>query len=140
MTDEKRSAGTPEGYVAFTKEMILEFCRCRFFKSEVRALFAVLYLTYDDYRMEARVSIKAIEELTGLSRRMVIYALQILEIAGFILIERIEGNISKISINQDATQWGVQNLGENYLKQLQYKRDKYIQRFINQLQKDIKTK
>jgi hypothetical protein len=139
MTDEKRkTVGTTDEYMAIEKSLILEFCKYFPSHSEGRVFWAILLQVYDDYRMENDISLKTLEKITGLSRQGIVYALQNLEASRLIEIERNAGNINKISIQQDTSRWVVNKKAESFLKHRQREGERYRQRIINQLQKDLK--
>lgn len=84
-------------------------CDC-FGYSNGQIFWAVCRKTFGWNKIEDAISISQFVEMTGLSRRSVIYALQDLEAKKILIIKRFDHQINKISLNQEYDLWEVQNL------------------------------
>ena len=120
-----------DGHTRIANEILEAFCRI--FPpngSSARVLLAIIRKTYGWNKKEDRISISQIEEITGLSRRAVIYALQNLEVQRFITVQRQRGRgnvnqVNTVSLQKNYDLWVVQRKSPQYEKQLQKQREKY---------------
>jgi len=118
------------GHTQIANEILDAFCRCFPGGANARVLLAVIRATYGWHKREDNLSISHLEQMTGLSRRAVIYALQNLEAQKFITIKRLRGrnNVNQpnlIAFQKNYDLWVVQRNSAQYEKQLQNQREKY---------------
>jgi phage replication O-like protein O len=118
------------GYTSISNELVEAFAKYIPGHSEGRILFAILRKTYGWHKKSDSISINQIVELTGIGRRMVIYALQNLEAKNMIIIKRKRGRGHKNEVNQIGLQknhekWVVQEKSKQYRKVLQDRKDNY---------------
>ena len=120
------------GHTRIANELMEAFCLSFPGGSMAQILLAVLRQTYGWQKKEDSISISQLCEMTALSRRTVIYAVQNLEAMRMIIIKRQRGRGNKNLINTIALQknydlWVVQRKSPQWQKQLQKKREKYQQ-------------
>ena len=118
------------GYTKIANELLEAFCRSFPSASNAQVLLAIIRKTYGWDRKEDSISISQIEELTKLSRRTVIYALQNLEAMRMVVIKRQRGRgnihlINTLSLQEKYELWVVQRKSSQWGKQLRNKGVKY---------------
>ena len=101
------------GHVDIANEIAEAFCRGFPGGTEGQLLWAILRKTYGWHKKSDSISISQLVEMTGKSRRMVIYALQNLEAKKMIVIERKRGRgnineVNKIAFQKNRDLWVVQ--------------------------------
>lgn len=118
------------GHTRIANELLDAFCRLFPGGSNAQVLMAIIRRTYGWNKKEDKLSISQIQDMTGLSRRAVIYALQNLEAQRFITVQRQRGRghanqPNTVSLQKNYDLWVVQRKGPQYEKQLQKQRLKY---------------
>ncbi|MCF8039879.1 MAG: replication protein [Desulfohalobiaceae bacterium] len=119
------------GYLKISNELAEAFCRSMPNQaSQCQVLWAIIRKTYGWQKKEDSISISQIEELTQLSRRSVIYAIQNLEAKKMIHVQRARGrgNVNKpnkISLQKNYSRWVVQEISEQYANNLKKRRERY---------------
>jgi phage replication O-like protein O len=91
-----------------------------------QVLLAIIRKTYGWHKKNDTISIKQIQEMTGLSRRSVIYAIQNLEAKNMIVIDRVSGRINDIGLQKDHEQWKPEARGDSYARALDQKWCNYL--------------
>ncbi len=98
--------------------------------SQSQILWAILRKTYGWHKKEDQISIDQLAEMTGISRRMVIYSLQNLEAKRMVIIIRKRGRgkkneINTISFQKNYEKWIVQEKSDQYKKVLEKRKLAY---------------
>ncbi len=122
------------GFTPIANEIAEAFCRYYPPSSLGQVLWCILRKTYGWRKLDDRISIGQIKKATGLSRRMVIYALQNLEAKRIIQVQRkrgrgIKNEVNRISFQKNYDLWVVQEKSSQYRKainsrKLHYKKSK----------------
>ena len=120
-----------DGHVDIANEIVEAFAK--FFPShgEGQIIWAILRKTYGWHKKEDYISISQIMEMTGISRRMVIYCLQNLEAKKMIIVRRkrgrgVKNEINKIGLQKNYDLWVVQEKSKQYRKALKTRKEYYI--------------
>jgi len=120
------------GHVDIANEIMDALCRTKISSSEWSVLMCIIRKTYGWKKKEDKISISQLVTGTGLSRRMVIYALQNLESRKMIGItknrvfnEKNEVNIIFFQKNYDL--WVVQGISPQYRKSLDRNKLRYAE-------------
>lgn len=113
-----------DGYTKIANEIIDALARFMPGATEGQIIYAILRKTYGWHKKEDKISITQLIEMTGKSKRMIIYALQNLEAKKIIFIKREilhgEKQSNLISFNKNYKEWVVQNLAPQVEKRRQY--------------------
>lgn len=111
------------GYVAIANDIIEALAKAMPGHTEGQIICAVLRKTYGWNKKEDAISISQLCELTGKSKRSVIYSLQNLEAKHMIVVRRAykngERQTNAISFNKHHNQWVVQNCAPQVQKNRQ---------------------
>ncbi|MBU1862358.1 MAG: replication protein [Candidatus Omnitrophica bacterium] len=108
------------GYTAIANELLEAMCRVSCFgSSQGQVLLAILRKTYGWNKKEDLISISQLQDMTRLSRRTVIYALQNLEAKKIITITRSRDSnkrneTNRIAFNKKYDMWVVQETAPQY--------------------------
>jgi phage replication O-like protein O len=118
------------GYIKIANEIMEIFAKTNIPSSERQVIDSIIRKTYGFHKKEDAISISQIITMTGLSRRMVIYALQNLEAKNMITIkrEKSEGMLNstnKISFQKNYSKWVVQRKSKQYSNLLNNMKIKY---------------
>ena len=127
------SDGSPQlenGYVRIATELFDALIRTPIGNANSQVFYSVIRKTYGYQKKSDDISISQIIEMTGLSRRMVMYTLQNLEAKRMIIIKRKRGRgnineINHICINKNYNQWVVQEKSKQYNKVLKKRKENY---------------
>jgi len=130
----KRNKASPQlenGYTQIANEILEALARVNIGYGNARILYAVLRKTYGWSKKEDKISISQFEEITGLSRRMVIYSIQNLEAKKILIVKRKRGRgnvneINEISFNKNYEEWVVQRKSKQYQKALNNMKIQYL--------------
>ena len=119
-----------DGYTRIANELLEALCKIPLGNSEAQVFFCVLRKTYGWGKKQDDISISQIEEFTGVSRRMVIYAVQNLEARKILKVTRkrgrgIKNEINEIAIQKNYLLWIVQGKSAQYGKTLEKQRVVY---------------
>jgi len=122
-----------DGYTRIANEIMEALSRAMPGFTEGQIIWAVLRKTYGWNKKSDEISISQLCEMTGKSRRMVIYALQNLEKKKMLIIHRkrgrgVKNEINKIAFNKNHEEWVVQEKAVEYRKLLQQRRLRYKNR------------
>jgi phage replication O-like protein O len=98
--------------------------------SEYQIVMAVARKTYGFNKQTDHISVSQLMNMTGLSRRTIVYAMQNLEAKSIIFIQRQRGRghknqINSISLNENVSQWVVQRKAMQYSNMLKLKQKTY---------------
>ena len=120
-----------DGYTAIANELMEALAKVNIGYGNAQILYAVLRKTYGWSKKEDKISISQFEEITGLSRRMVIYCVQNLEAKKMLIVKRKRGRgnineINEISFNKNYEEWVVQEKSKQYQKALNNKKIRYL--------------
>lgn len=112
---------------------------CKYFPGhgEFRVLWAILLLTFEDYKLQGLISISQLQQMTGLSKRRVIECLQNLEAQNMITVKREAGKINTIRFQKNPEKWVVDKKSISYLKRIQKLREKYREKVIKAIEDDL---
>lgn len=118
------------GYIKIANEIMEIFAKTNIPSSERQVIDSIIRKTYGFHKKEDNISISQIIEMTGLSRRMVIYALQNLEAKNMIIIkreksDRMLNSINKISFQKNHKLWVVQRKSKQYCNLLDNMKVRY---------------
>jgi len=118
------------GHVDIANELVEAFAKYYPSHSEGQIIWAILRKTYGWHKKEDPISITQIMEMTGISRRMVIYSLQNLEAKRIIIIKRkkgrgIKNEVNTISLQKNYDLWVVQEKSKQYRKALETRKKSY---------------
>jgi len=117
------------GHTKIANELIDALCRFAPGGAGGKVFLAVIRKTYGWHKKQDTISINQLIDLTQLSRRMVIYAIQNLEAMKMIVVNRSAVNgrrcVNTVSIQKDYDQWLPEERGEKYTQQLARKREAY---------------
>ena len=107
------------GYIKIANEIMDALCKVSVGLGNRQVLDAILRKTYGFNKVEDSISLSQLSEMTGLSKRSVIYALQNLETKKLIKIKRNKGRghkneINIISFNKKHKEWVVQEKSKQY--------------------------
>jgi len=121
-----------DGHTQIANELMDAFCHSFPGGANAQILMAIIRKTYGWKKKEDAISLSQLEELTRLSRRMIIYGLQNLEAMRMIRIKRERGRgninlINTIALEKNYDLWVVQRNAPQYDNQLRKKRIKYQQ-------------
>jgi len=119
-----------DGHTRIANEILEAFCHAFPGGANAQVLLAIIRRTYGWNKKQDSISIGQLEEMTGLSRRAVIYALQNLEAQKFITVQRQRGRgnfnqVNTVAFQKNYDLWVVQRNSPQYEKQLQKQREKY---------------
>lgn len=119
-----------DGYTKIANELLEALARTCIGGSEAQIIYAIIRLTYGWNKKEDSISISRLEDLTGVSRRMVIYSLQNLESKKMVVIVRKRGRglkneINTISLQKKYSLWVVQEKSSQYRKTLELRKESY---------------
>jgi phage replication O-like protein O len=107
------SPQTANGYTSIANEILEHLAMLDISGSGLRITLFVIRKTYGFHKKEDKISLSQICEATKLSRRMVIYVLQELEVKKILSITReragFKNEVNKVSFNKDHETWVVQN-------------------------------
>jgi DNA-binding transcriptional regulator GbsR (MarR family) len=120
-----KAAGTTGEYMALPIVSFRAFCRHFPGHGEARTLWAILLLTYENYKLQGLISISQLQQLTALSKQRVIDCLQSLEAQGIITINKTPGETNTIRFQKDPGKWVVHKKSRLYLKRIQDIKEKY---------------
>lgn len=105
-----------DGYTRIANELVEAMARgCPGF-TEGQIIFCILRKTYGWNKKSDKISISQLVEMTGKSRRMIIYALQNLEAKKMITIVRSFQHINEISLNKNYSEWQPEAKSSQYQK------------------------
>ena len=118
------------GYTPIANEIMDALIRVPIGLSNAQVLYAILRKTYGWNKKKDKISISQLMEMTGCSRRTIIYAMQNLEAKRMIIIKRKRGRgnineINEITFNKNHTQWVVQEKSKQYRKALKTRKEYY---------------
>ena len=133
---DKVTGATGE-YMALPIVSFRAFCRYFPGHGEARTLWTILLLTFEDYKLQGRISISQLEQMTGLSSRCVLECLQNLEVQNMITVKREAGQINTIRFQKDPEKWVVNKKSVAYLERKLKIRDKYRQIVIKKIEADL---
>jgi phage replication O-like protein O len=125
-----------DGYTKIANELLEALYKITLGGSEAQVLFAIIRKTYGFQKKMDTISVSQLEEMTCISRRMVIYTIQNLEAKNMITVNRkrgrgVKNEINEISIQKKYNEWVVQG------KSIQYKNTLEKQRLAYQKSKEI---
>ena len=120
----------PDKYTKVSNELLEALAMVRLTSSEGQLFYAIVRKTYGWHKRADEISISQLEEMTGLSRRSVIYGIQNLEAKKMIEIQRkrgrgIKSEINRLQIQKDYDLWVVQGKSSQYEKALKQQRLRY---------------
>jgi len=127
------------GHMDLANEIVDAFCRNWPPASEGQILWAILRKTYGWNKQADKISISQFQELTGLSRRTVIYALQNLEAKRMVTIEKQPGGTNMISFQKDHEKWLVHNCAPQISKKREKTRDCQVVHNCAPVHNSVKT-
>lgn len=109
------------GYTPIANELLEAMAKCNCFGfSNGQIVWAILRKTYGWNKKEDKISLSQLGEMTGLSRRTIIYTLQELEAKKILFIIREkQGKLNKVNLikfNKDYETWVVQNSALQVIK------------------------
>jgi len=112
-----------KGYFPHELAEALASAMCNLTPSECGILMALLRMTYGWGRKSDKILYTKIVEITGSSRRMVIFGVQNLEAKKIVCVTRRRGRgninqINTIELNEKYDEWVVQRKSEQYCKLL----------------------
>ncbi len=114
------SPQTENGYTSISNELVEAMAQHDFGFSKGLVFMSIIRLTYGCHKKEDKISISRICELTGLSKRTVIYTLQNLETQKKLTITRSIKNglkdINSIAIQKNYEVWNDYSFAPQYLK------------------------
>jgi len=114
-----------DGYTAIANEIMEALCRSSPGGSEGQVLWAIIRKTYGWHKKADRISISQLSEMTGVSRRMVIYAIKNLEAKNMITVNRSNEHgvcgTNSIAIQKNHEEWVVQETDGSARKSASYK-------------------
>jgi phage replication O-like protein O len=123
------------GYTKIANEIMDALCRFHPGGAEGQVLWSIIRKTYGWNKKADKISIKQLSELTGLSRRTIIYAIQNLEAKNMIIVQRgktgLLNNVNLLSFQKDYKKWVVQEKdgsarkGKSYKLTIQKQKDNY---------------
>jgi phage replication O-like protein O len=121
------------GYVKIANELYEALIKAPIGNSCSQVIYAVIRKTYGWHKKEDKISISQLCEMTGCSRRTVIYATQNLEAKRMISVNRskksgAENNVNTISLNKNYDEWVVQGISPQYRKVLERGKKLYRKR------------
>ncbi len=121
---------TENGYTKIANEILEVLSKSMPGFTEGQIIMCILRKTYGWNKKSDNISISQLVEMTGKSRRMIIYSIQNLEAKKMIKVFRSrkssnESNTNNIAFNKNYSEWVVQEVAPGYKKELQRKRDKY---------------
>lgn len=119
-----------DGYTRIANETMDALARGCPGNGECQLLMAIMRKTYGWNKKEDAISVSQLGDITGLSRRMVIYGLQNLEAKKMVVIIRRKGRgvkneINTISFQKNHALWVVQEKSEQYRKALKSRKESY---------------
>ncbi|MEA5113997.1 MAG: replication protein [Geobacteraceae bacterium] len=117
------SPQTENGHMDLANELVDAFCRYWPPSGEGQVLWVVFRKTYGWNKKADKISVSQFQELTGLSRRTVIYALQNLEAKQMVIIEKQPGGTNLISFQKDYEKWLVHNCAPQISKKREIAKD-----------------
>lgn len=108
------SPQTENGYTKIANELLEAICKNPDINRGALGpvLYSIIRKTYGYQKKEDAISISQFVEMTGYSRRSVIYALQELEAKNVIFVKRHRGfvnDVNVVGLNKDYSTWLVQN-------------------------------
>lgn len=105
-----------DGYTRIANELVEAMARgCPGF-TEGQIIFCILRKTYGWNKKSDKISISQLVEMTGKSRRMIIYALQNLEAKKMITVVRSFQHINEITLNKNHAEWKPEAKSNQYQK------------------------
>lgn len=104
------------GYIKISNELMDAFSRSFPGFTEGQIVLCVLRKTYGWHKKNDRISISQLVQMTGRSRRMVIYALQNLEAKKMIFVSRSFQEINEITFNKNYSEWKMDEKALQYQK------------------------
>lgn len=118
------------GHIDIANEIAEAFARYFPGGSEGQILWAILRKTYGWHKKEDEISIGQLMEMTGLSRRMVIYSLQNLEAKRMIIVKRKKefnglNKINSMGLQKNYDKWVVQEKTKQYRNVLKTRKKLY---------------
>lgn len=123
----------PDKFVKISTELLEALCRTPLGGARNSVFLAIMRKTYGWNKKQDLISISQIQELTGLSRRSVIYAMQNLEAGKFIKVKRgLRGQINSLGINKNYDQWVVQEKAPKYKQTIEKQKERYRERVVQE--------
>lgn len=125
------------GYTKIANELMDALARACPGFSNGQVLMAVIRKTYGWKKKDDFISISQIMEITSLSRRTVIYAIQNLEAMSMIIVNRDGAGRSRVNcigVQKDYTLWKPEERGESYKKTLAKMRGNYQKKGAKKVQ------
>ena len=131
------------GFTSVANEIMDALCKCHPGGSEGQILWAIIRKTYGWHKKKDAISISQLSELTGVSRRMVIYAVKNLEAKNMLTVERNHSDgfntVNIISFQKDYTKWVVQEIdgsarkSRGYRLTIQKQKESYKNRVVQEI-------
>jgi len=112
-TRDKATGATGE-YMALPMESFRAFCKHFPGHGEARVLWAILLLTFENYKLQGLISISQLEQMTGLDRTWIMSCLQNLEAKNMVTVKRAKGLISTVRFQKDPKKWVVDKKSKIY--------------------------
>lgn len=130
------------GHIDIANEIVEAFCKGFPGFGEGQLLWAILRKTYGWHKKEDTISISQLQEMTELSRRMVIYGIQNLEAKRMIIVERkrgrgIKNEINLISFQKNYDKWIVQEKSTRYKNSIEKRKLAYQKSKTGVVQENI---
>lgn len=124
-----------KGYTRLSNEILEALARTPLRVAENSVILAVFRKTYGWNKKADNTSIQQIQDLTGYSRRMVIYTVQNLEAKNMLTVVRARGEnglnmVNSIAFQKDYDKWVVQGISPQYAKTLEKQRKSYKKRVV----------
>lgn len=118
------------GYTQIANEILDAMAHTHLMPSEASVIWAIWRKTYGWHKKADSVGIEQIREITRLSRRAVIYAIQNLEAKKMLSVTRNReksglNNVNSVSFQKDYDKWVVQGMSPQYQKTLEQQRKVY---------------
>ena len=111
---ENKTPQLEDGYTKIANEILEALAKLMPGLTEGQIIYAILRKTYGWHKKEDKISISQLVEMTGKSKRMIIYALQNLEAKKIVFIKRTTLNKEKqpntIMFNKNHKEWVVQKV------------------------------
>lgn len=122
-----------DGHTRICNELLDALCRIKMPGSHRQLFDAILRRTYGWRKKADNISIGQLAEMTGLSRRTVIYVLQNLEAGKFITVQRTDdGTANLIGIQKNHELWVVQEKGGQYRQAIEKQKERYRAKVVQE--------
>jgi phage replication O-like protein O len=110
------SAQVENGYTRIANELVEALAQNHPGFTEGQVIWCVLRKTYGWNKKEDKISLSQLVQMTGKSRRMVIYAIQNLEAKKMIFVSRSFQQVNIITFNKNYNEWNKNESSEQYKK------------------------